>query len=108
MCQTYTPAEGGTPKPHMTNENKQKLDSSEKQKPLEKEESAKQPTTSTEYTDMVTPYVSHITEQMGQLLGLKSRLNQKTSITKEDLQTRFLVNTYFLLLANELSSLKEN
>ena len=89
-------------------EQQQQQDSSEKQKPLKSEESAKQPTTSTESTDMVTPYVSHIMEQMGQLLGLKSKLNQKTSITKEDLQTRFLVNTYFLLLASELLSLKEN
>ena len=87
---------------------KQEQDSSEKQKPLKSEESAKQPTTSTGSTDMVTPYVSHIIEMMAQLLGLKSKLNQKTSITKEDLQTRFLVNTYFLQLASELLSLKEN
>jgi len=40
--------------------------------------------------------------------GLKLRLNQKTSITKEDLQTRYLVNTYFLQAASELSSLKES
>ena len=87
---------------------KQQQDSSEKPKPLKSEESVKEPTTSTEYTDTVTTYVSHIMEQMGQLLGLKSRLNQKTSITKEDLQTRFLVNTYFLQLANESSLLKES
>jgi hypothetical protein len=68
----------------------------------------KQPTTSTESTDMVTPYVSHITEMMAQLLGLKSKQNQKTSITKADLQERFLVNTFFLQLASELSSLKES
>ena len=83
-------------------------DSSEKQKPLKSEESANEPTTSTESTDMVTPNVSHIMEQMGQLLALKSRLNQKTSITKDDLQTRYLVNTYFLQAASELSSLKES
>ena len=88
--------------------NKQTSDSSEKQKPLEKEESVKQPTTSTEYTDMVTPYVSHTTALMEQLLALKLRLNQKTSITKEDLQQRYLVNTYFLQAASELSSLKVN
>ena len=87
---------------------KQQPDSSEKQKPFKSEESVKQPTTSTESTDMVTPYVSHIMEMIGQLLALKSRQNQKTSITKEDLQTRFLVNTYFLQLASELSSLKES
>ena len=86
----------------------QQQDSSEQRKPLESEESASQQTTSTEFTEMVTPYVSHITDQMGQLLVLKSRLRQKTSITKEDLQTHFLVNTYFLQLANELSLLKEN
>jgi len=57
---------------------------------------------------MITPYVSHITEMMAQLLGLKSKQNQKTSITKADLQERFLVNTYFLQLASELSSLKES
>ena len=44
----------------------------------------------------------------GSVVGFKIKLNQKTSITKEDLQTRFLVNTYFLLLASELLSLKEN
>ena len=86
----------------------QQQDSSEKPKPLKSEESANEPTTSTEYIDTVIPYVSHITEQMGQLLGLKSKLNQKTSITKEDLQTRFLVNTYFLQVASELLSLKES
>ena len=90
----------------MTTEQQQ--DSSEKQKPLEKEESANQPTTSTESTDMVTPYVSHTTALMEQLLALKLNLNQKTSITKEDLQTRFLVNTYFLQVANELLSLRES
>ena len=83
-------------------------DSSEKLKPLKSEESVNEPTTSTEYTDTVIPYVSHITEQMGQLLALKSRLNQKTSIMKEDLQIRFLVNTYFLQVASELLLLKEN
>ena len=83
-------------------------DSSEKPKPLKSEESANEPTTSTEFTDMVTPYASHIMEQMGQLLALKSRLNQKTSITKEDLQIRFLVNTYFLQVASELLSLRES
>ena len=57
----------------------QQQDFSEKQKPLEKEESVKQPTTSTESTDMVTPYVSHITALMEQLLALKLKLNQKTS-----------------------------
>ena len=87
---------------------KQDRSSSEKQKPLEKEESAKQPTTSTEYTDMVTPYVSHTTTLMEQLLALKLKLNQKTSITREDLQQRYLVNTYFLQAASELSSLKGN
>ena len=86
----------------------QQQDSSEKPQPLKSEESANEPTTSTEYTDTVTPYVSHITVQMGQLLALKSRLNQKTSITKEDLQIRFLVNTYFLQVASELLSLKES
>ena len=88
--------------------NKQTSDSSEKQKPLKSEESAKQPTTSTESIDMVTPYVSHTTALMEQLLALKLKLNQKTSITKEDLQQRYLVNTYFLQAASELSSLKES
>ena len=83
-------------------------DSSEKQKPLKSEESVSQQTTSTESTDMVTPYVSHITALMEQLLALKLKLNQKTSITKEDLQQRYLVNTYFLQAASELSLLKEN
>ena len=86
----------------------QQQDSSEQRKPLESEESASQQTTSTESTDMVTPYVSHITALMEQLLALKLKLNQKTSITKEDLQTRYLVNTYFLQAASELSSLKES
>ena len=86
----------------------QQQDSSEKPKPLKSEESANEPTASTESTDMVTPYVSHIMGLMEQLLALKLKLNQKTSITKEDLQTRYLVNTYFLQAANELSLLKEN
>jgi hypothetical protein len=86
----------------------QQQDSSEQRKPLESEESASQQTTSTEFTDMVTPYVSHTTTLMEQLLALKLRLNQKTSITREDLQQRYLVNTYFLQAASELSSLKEN
>ena len=83
-------------------------DSSEKQKPSESEESVSQQTASTEYTDMVTPYVSHTTALIEQLLALKLKLNQKTSITKEDLQTRYLVNTYFLQAASELSLLKGN
>ena len=82
--------------------------SSEKQKPLKSEESANEPTTSTEFTDMVTRYVSHTTALMEQLLDLKLRLNQKTSITREDLQQRYLVNTYFLQAESELSSLKES
>ena len=86
----------------------QQQDSSEKPKPLKSEESVNEPTASTEYIDTVIPYVSHITEQMGQLLALKSRLNQKTSITRDDLQIRFLVNTYFLQVASELLSLKES
>ena len=72
------------------------------------EESAKPQTPSTESTDMVTPYVSHSTQMMGGLLESKFKLSQKTSITKENLQEHYLVNTYFLALANELSSLKEN
>ena len=83
-------------------------DSSEKPKPLKSEESANEPTTSTESPDMVIPYVSHITIMMEQLLALKLKLNQKTSITKEDLQIRYLVNTYFLQAASELSSLSES
>ena len=83
-------------------------DSSEKQKPLKSEESVSQQTTSTESTDMVTPYVSHITALMEQFLALKLKLNQKTWITNEDLQQRYLVNTYFLQAASELSSLKES
>ena len=86
----------------------QTQDSSEKQKPLEKEESVKQQTASTEFTDKATRYVSHTTILMEQLLALKLKLNQKTSITKEDLQQRYLVNTYFLQAASELSSLKGN
>ena len=44
----------------------------------------------------------------GTVVGFKIKLNQKTSITKEDLQQRYLVNTYFLQAASELSSLKES
>ena len=72
------------------------------------EESAKPQTPSTESTDMVIPYVSHITQMMAGLLDSKLKLSQKTFTTKENLQEHYLVNTYFQALANELSSLKEN
>jgi hypothetical protein len=88
--------------------NTQTSDSSEKQKPLKSEESAKQPTTSTESIDTVTPYVSHIIQTMQTLLDLKSSLKGKTSITKESLPVHYLVNTYFLHLGSELLSLKES
>ena len=82
--------------------------SSDKPSNSTNEESAKQPIASTEYTDTVTPYVSHITQMMAGLLDSKLKLSQKTSITKESLQEHYLVNTYFQILVNELLSLKES
>ena len=72
------------------------------------EESAKQQTASTESTDMVTPYVSHIIQTMEGLLVSKFKLNQMTSITKANLQEHYLVNTYFQVLVNELLLLRAN
>ena len=107
-CNTYTPAEDWThTHTRMTNDNKTKAQFLGAAEALRKEESAKQQTTSTEFIDMVTPYVSHTTEMMVSLLA-SNQTKSKTSITKEDLQIRFLVNTYFQLLVSELLSLKEN
>ena len=73
-CQTYTPADGDNYTPRMNNERVQFLGSAEQ---LKSEESSKQPTPSTESTDMVTPYVSHIIHDDGQVVGFKIKTKSK-------------------------------
>ena len=105
-CHTYTPAEDWThTHTRMNNDRANFLGQAEQ---LNKRRISEATNSFYRIYRYVTPYVSHITQMMGGLLDSKLKLSQRTFTTKENLQEHYLVNTYFQILANELSSLRAN
>ena len=104
-CHTYTPGDGDNYTPRMNNDRANFLGQAEQ---LNKRRISEATNSFYRIYRYGTPYVSHIIQTMEGLLVSKLKLNQKTSITKANLQEHYLVNTYFQVLVNELLLLRAN